>query len=73
MPIVQGIFTCREQLAGAAEVVGEGAIRKLDGGILALPAHFQPLEAHDQGPGAGVLPRDTDLLLVDNLDPGHLK
>lgn len=54
-------------------MVVEGAVGELDGGVLALTPHFQPAVAHDQRPGAGVLARDADFLLVDDLDAGHLK
>ena len=54
-------------------MVGEGAVGELDGGVLALPPHFQPSETHDERPGAGVFARDTDFLLVDDLDSGQLK
>ena len=35
-------------------MVGEGAVGELDGGVLALPPHFQAPKAHDQGPGVRV-------------------
>ena len=41
---------CRKQLAGAAEVVGKGAVGELDGGVLTVPPHFQPPVAYDQRP-----------------------
>ena len=62
-----------KQLAGTAEVVGEGAIGELDGGVLAFPPHFQPPVAYNDRPGAGVFARDADFLLVDDLDPCQFK